>query len=395
MKFDTSTYRMTDPGKLGTIALVIGVIALAASAAGYAIDSKQFFASYLTSFVFWVSIGLGGLFFTMVHHMVGANWSVVIRRILESTGYALPLMFVFFIPLIFGLNELYRWSIEEQVATDHLLQHKEPYLNTPFFIIRNVIYFAVWSFLAHRLYRLSVKQDDQSTPEITSSFKKASAPGLILFAVTITLASFDWMMSLDAHWFSTIYGAYFFSGSAMAMMAFAQIFVVHMRRNKILNDTITVEHDHDIAKLAFAFIVFWAYMAFSQYMLIWYANIPEETIWYEHRWIGSWKTVSLVLIIGHFVVPFLILITRQAKRMPALMYLGGFWLLIMHYIDIYWNVMPNFAHHGAHFSWMDVSTLVGIGGVFVWYFWKIYTAKALVPVNDPRLDASIEFVNHY
>jgi hypothetical protein len=222
-----------------------------------------------------------------------------------------------------------------------------------------------------------------------------SGAGLILFAITITFAAFDWMMSLDAHWYSTIYGAYFFAGSSMAMMAFALIIVIYLRRKKVLHETITIEHDHDIAKLAFAFIVFWAYMAFSQYMLIWYANIPEETIWYEHRWIGSWKTVSIVLMLGHFVIPFMILITRGAKRMPGLMLVGGFWLLAMHYIDIYWNVMPTFAHHGAHFSWMDLSTMVGIGGIFVWYFWRVFTAKALLPVNDPRLEASIEFVNQY
>ncbi len=395
MKFDANTYKMTDPGKLGSVALGVGLLGLALSVVGYVMDSTQFYYSYLTAFVFWASIALGALFFTMVHHMVGANWSVVIRRILESIGMALPLMFLFFIPLIFGMKTLYAWSIPENVAADHLLQHKEPFLNPTFFVIRNIGYFAIWSFLAFRLYKLSIKQDSNPSERIVESFKHHSAPGIILFAVTITLAAFDWMMSLDAHWYSTIYGAYYFAGSSMAVMAFAQIFVVHMRGKNILADTITVEHDHDIAKLAFAFIVFWAYMAFSQYMLIWYANIPEETIWYQHRWIGSWKTISLVIIFGHFVIPFVILITRIAKRSPRLMLLGGFWLLIMHYIDIYWNIMPSFFHHGAHFSWMDVTTMLGIGGVFVWFFWRTYTSKALIPVSDPRLEASIEFVNHY
>ena len=395
MKFDANTYRMTETGKVGTIALVIGLIGLIASAIGWFVDSHQFFSSYLTAFVFWVSIGLGGLFFTMVHHMVGANWSVVIRRILESGGRVLPLMFVFFIPLIFGIGDLYRWTDAQQVAADHLLQHKQPYLNMPFFLVRNVFYFAVWSFFAYRLHKLSIKQDSNPSDELVETFKKLSGGGLVLFAFTISFAAVDWMMALEPDWYSTIYGPYYFSGSAMAIMAFTQIFVIYLRNNNILADTITTEHDHDIAKLAFAFIVFWAYMAFSQYMLIWYANLPEETIWFQHRWIGSWKTVSLVLVIGHFGVPFLILITRAAKRSGRLMLAGGFWLLLMHYIDIYWNIMPTFAEHGAHFSWMDLSTVVGIGGVFVWYFWRVFTAHALVPVNDPRLEASIEFVNRY
>jgi len=202
-------------------------------------------------------------------------------------------------------------------------------------------------------------------------------------------------MTLEAKWYSTIFGAYYFSGAAMAMMAFAQIFIVHLRWNNVLENTITVEHDHDIAKLSFAFIVFWAYMAFSQYMLIWYANIPEETVWFAERWVGSWKTVSLVLVFGQFAIPFLILITRGAKRSSRMMMMGGFWLLIMHYVDMYWLVMPAFNHQGAHVSWMDLSTLLGIGGIFVWFFWRNFAAHALIPVNDPRLEASIEFVNRY
>ena len=200
--------------------------------------------------------------------------------------------------------------------------------------------------------------------------KRISAPGMILFAITLTFASWDWLMSLDAHWYSTIFGAYYFSGCALSALVLVTLTAIYLRSKQVLVHQITVEHYHDLAKLTFAFTVFWAYMAFSQYFLIWYANIPEETIWFKHRWDGSWKTISLLLVIGHFAVPFLVLISRAAKRSTKVLLSAGVWLLFMHWIDLYWLVMPNLHQHGFVPSWMDLTTMLGIGGIFLGLTWK-------------------------
>ena len=300
MRFDAQTYRLSEAGKLGTIALGIGIVGIAGCVGAYFVDPKQFFYSYLTAFVFWTSIGLGGLFFSMIHHLVDATWSVVVRRIIETIAYSLPILLVFFIPVALGMSNLFQWSDSTQVASDHLLKSKSGYLNTGFFLIRTLVYFAIWTFLAVRLYRLSRKQDGGHYLSITTTWRKISAPGMILFALTTTFAAIDWIMSLDAHWYSTIFGAYYFAGAAMSLMAVTLILVIYLHKNNILRGTVTEEHYHDLSKLMFAFIVFWAYMAFSQYFLIWYANIPEETIWFKHRWEGSWKTITLIIVIGHF-----------------------------------------------------------------------------------------------
>ena len=216
---------------------------------------------------------------------------------------------------------------------------------------------------------------------------------MILFALTLTFASFDWLMSLDAHWYSTIFGVYIFGGSLLAVLSFIVILSQYFRTKDILANVITIEHYQDLGRLLFAFVVFWAYITFSQYFLIWYANITEETSWFLHRWEGNWKHISILIISGHFILPFFVLITAAAKRnLKILLYISS-WLLILHWVDIYWIVMPNLHEHCVHVSWMDFTTLAGIGGVFIWYFWKNLTKNALVPVNDPRLEESINFKN--
>ncbi|UCD62876.1 MAG: hypothetical protein JSW34_08930 [Candidatus Zixiibacteriota bacterium] len=398
MKLDGTTYRLTDTGNLGRIALITGLVFLAVSAIGYAQNPGRFFPAYLTAYVYWLTIALGGLFFTMLHHLTGARWSTVLRRLSESIAGTLPLMLVLFIPVILGLHDLFHWSHSEiydpsSPAFDELLSKKEPYLNTTFFYIRAAIYFAVWIVLSGVLGRTSLRQDQRHSAGQMQNLRRVSAPGMVAFGLTLTFASFDWLMSLDAHWYSTIFGVYIFSGAFLAILSFMVLMGAYMRKSGVLADVITVEHYHDIGKLAFAFIIFWAYMAFSQYFLIWYANIPEENYWYLYRWDSSWKSVSLIIVFGHFVIPFLGLLTRAAKRSVGFLTSMAVWILIMHWVDLYWLVMPTHHQSGAHFSWMDVTTLLGVGGLFFWYFWKRYTARALVPVNDPNLAASIRFIN--
>lgn len=393
MELDPTTYRLKLSGKPGLVSLIVGLVGLALSFVGYKVDADQMFHSYLTAFVFWVSIALGGLFFTMLHHLVNAKWSIVLRRLSESVMICLPFMALLFIPVLLGLHHLYHWSDAAAVAADDILQKKAGYLNPTFFVIRSIGYFVIWSLFAVLLYRISLREDKKHEAGMHLTMRRLSAGGMVLFALTSTFAAFDWLMSLDAHWYSTIFGVYVFSGSFLAILSFVILAAGYVRRHAGLRETITVEHFHDLGKLTFAFIIFWAYMAFSQYFLMWYANIPEETVWYLHRWANPWKYVSLVIIFGHFVVPFIALLTRIAKRTLAFLSAVAVWILLMRWVDLYWLVMPNLHQHEVHLSWMDLTTMIGIGGLFLWFFWRRFISQPLVPVGDPGLQESIQFVN--
>ena len=393
MSVKVENYRFVNSGSFGQKAFNVGVAGLVLGVVGAFVDSKQFFHSYLLAFVFWTTIALGGLFFTMLHHVTGARWSVVLRRISETLMANLPMMLIFFVPLLFGLHDLYHWTHKDAIASDELLRHKTPYLNTGFFIVRGLIFFGIWTFVAKLLYGLSLKQDTQPSDALLQRMRRISAPGLIVFALSITYASFDWLMSLDPHWFSTIFGVYIFAGSMLAVLSFITLTALGLRRFGILSDAITVEHYHDLGKLMFGFIVFWSYIAFSQYFLIWYSNIPEETVWFTHRWVGSWKYVSLLIVFGHFVLPFSVLLGRAAKRNFKVMAAMACWLLFIHVVDMYWLIFPTLHHHGVHLSWIDAVVVIGIGGIFVSTFWKRFVQNPIVPVQDPYLEQSRNFHN--
>jgi len=361
-------------------ALGAGLAAFALSVIGAFIEPVQFFQSYLVSLVFWISIALGALFLTLLHHLTGAKWSVVLRRFFENIMTLIPWLALLFIPLFFGLSHLYEWS--HSPLHDELLAHKSPYLNVRFFILRNVLYFCIWSALAMALYRASRRQDVGGTGQ---PFVRLSAPGVILSALTVTFAAFDWLMSTEAHWYSTIFGVYFFGASTLAAIAVVTLTALFFRRRNMLRDAITASHYHDLGKLLFTFTIFWAYIAFSQYFLIWYANIPEETVWYAHRWTGSWKSVSLLLVFGHFIVPFFTLMTRAAKSHLSFLTLISLWLLAMHWLDLHWIVSPVFHPDGLSLSWLDFTTLLAVGGCAVAALARRFGAAPLIPINDPNL----------
>jgi hypothetical protein len=388
MENEKTAFRPILSGIFGMIAAGAAIVGLLLSGVGYFLDARQFLFSWLTALVYWTTIGLGALFFVMLHHLVGARWSTVLRRMAENLMWGLPVLAVFFLPILFHMPQAYSWSNPEVMAGDHLLTGKSGYLNVPFFTLRLAAYFLVWFVLVSLLNTYSNQQDTNSSASLTKRMRVVSAAGMVLFAVTLSFAAFDWLMSLDAHWYSTIYGVYVFAGSFLALLALMVLIVLQLRSRGILKNVITSEHDHDLGKLLFAFTIFWGYMAFSQYLLIWYGNIPEETVWFLHRWNGTWKTASLVLIFGQFVVPFFVLFPQAVKRMPAVMKAIGLWILLMHWVDIYWLVMPSL-HHEVHLSWMDVTTLVGIGGVFLWFFQRGMRSRPLVPINDPTLAGSI------
>ncbi len=402
MKFDNNTYMIEDSGKIGTIALVLGVVFLGISVLGYLNDSAHFYLNYLTAYIFWLSIALGGMFMTMVHHVTNATWSTVIRRITENMAATMPVFVLLFIPVIFGLHELFHWSHADvmdpsSLNFDAILHEKSGYLNETFFYIRAFFYLTVWTVFSYLLRRKSLEQDSTGK-DYKLAFKKLSAPGLILFALTTTFASFDWMMSLDAHWFSTIFGVYFFSGVFLSGLTFLLILLIYLRSQNILNNIVTIEHYQDIAKFIFAFIIFWSYMAFSQYFLIWYANLPEENYWFLYRWDNTWQNLSLLLIFGHFVFPFIALITRAAKRNVKFLLFISFWILLMRFVDLYWIIMPTGLNEDGsrvpfNFGIYDIAPIIGIGGIFFWFFWKQFTANAVVPLKDASLNESMKFQN--
>ena len=376
-----------------TPALISGLAGIVLCLAAVYIDPERFYFSYLTAFVFWVGIMLGGLFFTMLHNISGGVWSVVLRRIMEVMGVCAPLFIILFVPLIFGIHDLYHWSHPDIVSHDALLQKKTGYLNIPFFIVRSFFYLLIWSAMALLLFRKSMRQDKAFDAEDQKRIKQISAPGIVVFALTITFASFDWLMSLEPHWYSTIFGVYIFAGSYLAAMAFMIVFALGYRKKGVLRDIITVKHYHDLGKFLFAFTIFWGYMAFSQYFLIWYGNIPEETVWFKFRWVGSWRYITLTLVFGQFLIPFLGLMTRASRR--NLSYLKGMsiWLMLMHYVDIYWIVMPVLHPEGLNVSWIDLAALLAVGGTMIWYLGYRFKNGAMVPVKDPKLEESIHQLN--
>ncbi len=357
--------------------------------AGFKLNSGRLFFNYLLAFTFLMSLGLGGLFFAMIQHAAGAGWSVVVRRIPESFTSLLPLGFVLILPILLGLDFLYEWARHE--AHDPLLTHKAAYLNTPFFIIRNIFYFAIWTLLYKKVVRASIEQDHHGSLDTSHRMIRWSSGGLVLFALTLTFAAIDWIMSLKAHWFSTIYGVYYFSGSIVAGLAMIIVVLLILQQKGYLTRIINENHFHDLGKLLFALNVFWAYIAFSQYMLIWYGNIPEETIFFSERGYAGWKFVSLAVAMGHFVIPFFLLMSRHAKRNMKVLFSGALWLLAMHYLDLFWLIMPNFSKDYIPFGWMEITTMIWFISLFVLVLAWNLNRYALIPLKDPRLQESLEF----
>jgi hypothetical protein len=389
---NTSIYYTTQRPFLRTAIITAAITSILTVGISFLFPT-EFYPVYLVAYVYWLSIALGAMFLTLLHHLTNAVWDTVLRRITESLSLTVVVMILLFIPIWLGIQNLYPWSHTEAVTGDQVLQMKSGYLNESFFIIRAVLYFIIWSVLAFLLYRTSLKQDREYDPAQTRTFRLVSAPGIILFALTVTFAAFDWLMSLDAHWYSTIFGLYIFAGSFLSALAFIVLVGLFLRGQNLLREVITVEHYHDLAKLLFSFTIFWGYIAFSQYLLMWYANIPEETIFFRHRWEGDWRYISLLLVFGQFLLPFLGLMTRAAKRNLSFLAFISVWILVMHFFDLYWIVAPNFKVYEFYLSWIDLIILMAVGGIFVSFFIYLYFKKALAPMNDPKIEASIHLLN--
>ena len=315
--------------RLPWIGLALGVLGTAGAWLLAGSDHRQFYFSWLVAFMFFLSIALGGLFFVLAHFVTKAGWSVVVRRTAEHVMSTLPLFLLLFIPIAAGMHDLFHWTHEEVVAGDHILEGKAPYLNVQFFLIRAAVYFLFWIVLSVWFSRQSQRQDVTGDHAITRQLQAVSAPGIFAFALTSSFAAIDWMMSLDPHWYSTIYGVYYFSGTLVGIYAFMIVVLTAMRRAGLLRGIVTVEHFHDLGKLLFAFTVFWTYIAFCQFFVIWYGNMPEETLWYIDRLEGSWEQVTIFLAVGHFAIPFFFLMSHKIKRKAPLLLIGAVWMLLL------------------------------------------------------------------
>jgi hypothetical protein len=374
--------------------LVIGVAGLVLLAIGAIISREQFFRSYLIGYMFWLGITLGCLAIVMLQHLTGGAWGLVIRRVLESATRVLPVMAILFLPLVGGMHSLYEWTHYAEVApAEHASgSFKGFYLSVPFFLARAAFYFAVWAVLTYYFNKWSREQDETANPKLTRRFEALSAPGLILYGLTVTFASIDWVMSLNSEWYSTIYGMLFMAGQALSAMSFAIAMAVLLAGREPMSKVYLPTHFHDLGKLLLALVMIWAYLSFSQLLIIWSGNLPEEITFYVRRLQSNWKWVGLILIAFHFVLPFALLLSRDLKRHARALYWVAILIMVLRVIDLFWLVAPEQRigqQVGIRISWMDVVAPIGLGGIWLAAFMRQLKKRPLVPIHDPYLEHAL------
>jgi hypothetical protein len=361
------------------------------SATGWSADPRRFAFSYLTAFLFVTSLGVGSLAWLMIQHVTGAVWSVSLRRLLENLTRPLFWIALLFIPVALNVPRLYAWADTARVQADPEVARKAVWLNPVAFDVRAALYLAVWAVIAARLSRASTRQDRTGDPALIAQMRATSTWGLVALGLTTSFAGFDWVMSLDPLWSSTVFGVYVWAGSLVGSLSALILLALALRSFGGPEGLVTVEHLHDLGKLLFGFVIFWAYIAFCQYFLIWYANFPDETGWYVMRRSGAWNTISWALVFGHFVVPFFLLIPRATKRDPFWLGFVAVWALGFHYVDLYWLVMPASGTGSAEPRWLDASLLLTLVFTCSAIVARACQVQPLVPKGDPRLAESIAF----
>jgi hypothetical protein len=439
------------------IAAGVGVLGLAGAAGGWATAPDRFPFSYLFAFFLVLTVAFGSMFFVLVERLTAASWSVTVRRTAEFFIAPAGIFLILFVPILMTSNSLFPWmhgsaepGIVEQTAhaqeehpaqaehgpsgaehagpgtghgagahagpgAEHARGHeaaeaeddgpeeaadaktlawKSGWLNKPAWIGRALFYFIVWAWIGMTFFGLSTRQDASKDPKLTVRAQKLAPVATILFGLTLTGAAFDWLMSMLPTWYSTIFGVTIFAGSVVVMYATLIVVTMALRQAGHLKDAVNVEHFHDLGKLMFGFLVFWAYTSFAQFMLIWYAAIPEETQFFHHRWdVGPWAAVSLAIVVLHFVVPFFLVLSRNVKRRPWALRIGALWLIVMHAVEMYWFVFPYYGHGEVTVSWIDLACLLGVAGVYLAAVFHRMTKHPLIPIGDPRLSRSLSFEN--
>jgi hypothetical protein len=367
---------------------IFGVLGAAACLVGWALNPTQLFRSYLVAWLFWIGIALGCLAISMLHHLTRGAWGLMIRRPLEAASRTLAALAILFLPIVVGTQELYPWARPE-AAGDELIQQKAAYLNPMGFTLRGFLYLAIWAVFAFTLSWLSLRQDRTAEPGLFRRMQMVSAPGLAIYCLLATFASVDWLMSLEPHWYSSLFGVYFIVGHGLSALAFVIVVAVYLSQREPMERFFKPVHFHDYGKLMLAFVMIWAYIAVSQLLIIWSGNLPEEVGWYLERSQGSWKYVSIVLALFHFLLPFVLLLSRDLKRNAKLLSRVALLVLFMRFVDLYWLAAPSFGHHGLVFHWLDVATVITIGGIWFAVFVGQLRRHPLLPINDPYLEEAL------
>ncbi|MDQ3668087.1 MAG: hypothetical protein M3410_16250 [Acidobacteriota bacterium] len=369
-------------------ALIVGAVSTLLFAVGAYLDPAQFFHSYLVAYLFWAGIALGSLAILLLQHLTGGAWGLVIRRVLEAATRTIPLMAVLFIPIILGAHRIYPWTQHEEMSKTPALEEKARlYLNLPFFSGRAALYFATWILTAYLLNHWSREQDRTTDRRFGRRMRMLSGPGLLLFVLTVTFASVDWAMSLNPDWFSTIYGLLFVIAWALSSLAFVIAVMSFLTNLEPMSRIVRPNHFQDLGKLMLAFVMLWAYFAFSQFLIVWSGNLPEEIQWYLPRLRGGWGAIAVGVVFFHFAFPFLLLLSSSLKRNPRkLLMLAGL-ILVMRFIDLFWMIAPEFRSEGFHVSWMDVVAPIAMGGLwFALFAWQL-RSRPLISINDPQYDS--------
>jgi hypothetical protein len=391
LDFSVSTELRTDLRQWRTRAGAVGVLGLVLLAIGWITSPAQFYRSYLWAYIYVLGFAAGSLAWLMLQYLTGGAWGVAIRRPAEAAARTLPLLLVLFVPIAIGYSSLYPWAQPEIVRANPVLQNKQSYLNFPFFLVRAALILGGWLFLSWYLNRWSAVEDREGPRRVHRKMSNMSAPGLIFWFFAVTFMAIDWVMSLNAGWSSTMFGLLFVAGQGLTSMAFLITTLSFLSLRRPLSDVITPRHLHDVGKLMFMNVMLFAYFAFSQFLIIWAGNLPDEIPWYLERLRGGWQYVGLLLVLGHFALPFSLLLSRDLKRNFRLLAGIAIFILVMRMVDVYWMVIPD-ATKGAGLSpsWIDVAALIGLGGIWLAWFLTQLEQRPLIPVNDPNIVGALE-----
>lgn len=368
-------------------AVAAGVAGLVGLAAGGLVDPTQLLRSYLVAFLFWTGLALGCLALLALHTVTGGRWGAVIRRLLEAGAGVLPVLAVAFLPIALGVRTLFPWARPDIAASDPVVRHASLYLNVPFFWARAAIYFGVWILVARTFTRWSLEQDVAPDAALVRRLELLARGSLVVLGLTISFAAIDWMISLELHWFSTIYGILLMVGSVLTAFAFVIPVAAVLAARERLADVLDADAFHDLGKLMLAFVLLWAYSAFSQFLITWSANLPEEIPWYLRRFSGGWQWLAVVLVLFHLALPFAVLLSRDVKRHAARLSRVALLLLVARWVDLYWLVAPSFAP-GLRLHWLDVAAMAALGGIWVSVFVRRLEDAPVIPLHDPNLEAA-------
>ncbi|MCX7907976.1 MAG: quinol:cytochrome C oxidoreductase [Ignavibacteria bacterium] len=379
------------PQKVFNLGLTLLIVGLIGIIIGFIVNSARTSFNLVILMSWLASIGIGSLFFIGIEYLTGAVWSVPFRRVAEINSAIIWVLPFLIIPILLNIHSLYHWTHTEAVQTDAILKHKSPYLNESFFYIRIIIILVIWYLFYFLFNNNSRQQDNNPNQNFTRKNITVSAIFMPIFAITLTIFAIDWLMSLEPHWYSTIFGVYYFAGTFLAALGAFTFASILLNENGFLAEGLGQDHYYSMGALLFAFTNFWAYIAFSQFMLIWYANLPEETFWYIMRGTGSWLYFSIGLIFVKFIVPYILLLPQPAKMDPKRLKIAAIWILFAHYYDLYWIIMPTYSKNSLPLSWFEIATLIFGIGILVCSFYIFSKRTNLIPIGDPKLKRGLEF----